>query len=647
MAKLIPFQDDFSLGMSQDTPREQLPKGKAWNIVDMIPELQAPLRKRGGWRRPWGAISATTATYVSGVAFAPFAAGSQVVFFDEDGVLYKAATSASSITSVGASRVPAHPPTFYRNRLFVCDVNGSSVPKIYDGSSVADLTTSPPNGALSCAYKDHLVLARSSANQNRVWFSDGGDYTGWNTAASGQWLDTTYPIQGLAALRNMIVVFGEGHTERIRGDIIPGVTGSNMVVEPLFSIGCSDPASVAVTDDYVVFANSAGVYLTDGVGVANLTLQGGIDQLWRTTLASYSSAYTIAGAVFRDKYHVVVMNDSTFVGSFVCDVKRRVWTQLTNVECPMLVSTPLGILDSPPALYGADRGSKYVMDLTTMYDPSSAYKNDGDGSPVTFTLETPHYMGKAGKKRWRHLYPKFYLSDSGNEMKNPSFETDTTYWTAFVASGSATLSRQSDTTFSAGSFAGQNAITGAAASDYTALYVSWEQRIPCTAGQTVTVSAKIKKTAGSMSDVKIAIRWIDSSDAFISRTTVETQSSPVNDTIYELEGSGAAPANTTWVGVEIGGTMSGASATYRVDDVSIVVSRDPTIAITASTDPSLSTYPITLSSLSENTSTERKRVRMAFASEGVQFKLVQSNGSGDTRILSLEADAHPMEQSRL
>jgi hypothetical protein len=354
---------------------------------------------------------------------------------------------------------------------------------------VADLTSGPPSGALSCAYKDHLVLARSAANKNRVWFSDGADYTGWNTAAAGQWLDTTYPIQGLAALRNMIIVFGEGHTERIRGNIIPGVDGGDMVVEPLFSIGCSDPASVAVTDDYVVFANSAGVYLTDGVGVANLTLQGGIDQLWRTTLASYSSAYTIAGAVFRDKYHVVVMNDSTFVGAFVCDVKRRIWTQLTNVKCPMMVSTPLGIIDSPPALYGADRSSKFVMDLSTMYTPSSTVKADGDGTAVTWTLETAHFMGKAGKKRWKALYPRFYMSD--------------------------------------------------AASD------------------------------------------------------------------------------------------------------------NPTIAITASKDPSLSTYPITLSSLSENTATERKRIRMGFSSEGVQLKFAQSNASADTRILSIEADAHPMEQSRL
>ena len=37
-------------GMVQDYPRNNLPKGRAWNMVDLIPQsLGAPATERGGW----------------------------------------------------------------------------------------------------------------------------------------------------------------------------------------------------------------------------------------------------------------------------------------------------------------------------------------------------------------------------------------------------------------------------------------------------------------------------------------------------------------------------------------------------------------------------------------------------------------------
>jgi hypothetical protein len=260
-----------------------------------------------------------------------------------------------------------------------------------------------------------------------VWFASGGDPTSWDTAADGQWLDTTYPIQGLAATSNLIVVFGEGFTERIRGDIIPGVSGSDFVKEPLFPIGCSDPASVALWDGLVVFANSSGVYMTDGSPIVlDLTEQGGIKQLWMSTLAGYSSNYTISAEAFRNKYHVTIMNGSTFVDSFVCDLRRKVWWRNTNLETIMFAATPVGLYDVAPTLYMAERGALRVADLGSMYTPSATYKNDGDGDAVTWTLETPHYFGKPGLKRWRNVYMAYDMQDAATD--NPtiavSYATD-------------------------------------------------------------------------------------------------------------------------------------------------------------------------------------------------------------------------------
>lgn len=411
MSTPITLQADFSLGMKQDVPRHQLPKGSVYSLVDYIPGFGgAPAMKRGGWSRPFGTISGS---YVAGVGFASFSGGAQVLQFDQAGNLFTAPVSSSTVTSRGASRLPAHPPTYYRSQSFICDSTGAAAPYSYDGTTLGALSGSPPSGSVSCAYKDHLVLAGSAALPSRIWFSSAGDPTSWDTTdPGGQWLDATNPVYGLASLRSMILVFSEGNIERITGDVIPGVAGSDFRRDPLFAVGCVDAASIAVSDDYVVFANADGVWMTDGSALADLTADGGIKELWQSYLTGYATTWSIAGAIHRGRYIVSVMNGSTFVCSFACEVKRRVWSQLTNVESAMVVATPTGIPNATPACYFADRSSLYVGNLETCFTPSATYKNDGDGTAVLPSFETPFYLLAPGRKRIRRVYLSTYLVDS-------------------------------------------------------------------------------------------------------------------------------------------------------------------------------------------------------------------------------------------
>lgn len=416
MADPVLLQDTFALGMKQDGPREQLPRGVVWSMVDYIPEFGSPLTKRGGWSHPFNAMA--TGTYMAGIGFAPFAAGAQVLMINDAGTLFTASPGSATVTSRGAAVVPAHPPTYYRDKSFICDINGSAVPKTWDGATLASLGGSPPAGSISCTYKDHLVLAGSAANTNRVWFSSAGNPASWATGASGQWLDITNPIYGMAAMRNMIICFSQGATERIVGDIIPGISGSDFRVEPMHPTGCADPASIATDADFVVYANADGVFMTDGVALADLTQEGGIKILWQSLLAGYASAWSISAAIHRGRYIVSVMNDSVFVCAFMCEVKRRVWTRLSNVKSFMLVSSPVGIPNAPPSVYFADRVSLFAGNLATMFTPSATYRYDGDGSAVVPTLETGYFYGKQGRKRIRRVYVSWYMLDGATD--NPS-----------------------------------------------------------------------------------------------------------------------------------------------------------------------------------------------------------------------------------
>jgi hypothetical protein len=206
-----------------------------------------------------------------------------VLAIDQAGTLWNGLTAAS----IGAAMVPGSNPAFHRGLAIIPNNDGSTAPKSYDGTTLQNLAGSPPTGMYAGVYKDHALLARSSANDNRLWFSASGDPTSWDTTAG--WWDATGKISGLAPLLNAILIFHDDSVERLRGTTPP--PGTDMVLEPFLDYGCLDPFSIALWRNRVVFASAGGIYMTDGAGDLDLTLYAGMKPYWQTIMANYTSSW--------------------------------------------------------------------------------------------------------------------------------------------------------------------------------------------------------------------------------------------------------------------------------------------------------------------------------------------------------------------
>src|SRR3990167_10283783 len=163
MGNTILLQDKFSAGVKQDLPRDQLPAGSVWYATDLLPNINAKLRERGGYSNSASNIAASlsTASRIEGGIYAPFVAGAKNLCIDEDGNLFS--ISAGSVTSVSAVQAVKQNPVFHRDKVIIFAAGGASNPKVYDGTSVSNLGGSPPTAIYSTVFTDRTVAGNTTA----------------------------------------------------------------------------------------------------------------------------------------------------------------------------------------------------------------------------------------------------------------------------------------------------------------------------------------------------------------------------------------------------------------------------------------------------------------------------------------------------
>lgn len=416
MAEPLVTQRDFTR-IIQDVSRDRLPRGAVWNMVDMIPgEIDAPLAKRGGWSYASPDLSSLLAgaDLVTGALWAPFSAGEQLIalaFNIGGNTNLIQVTGTSTATDRGQSRPAREQLSFYRDQVIITSQTGGSTPHRYDGSSdSAAITGSPPTASRSTVYKDRLILGRTTSNINRVWFSGAGDINSWDT--TNAWIDTSGEVSGLYALRNAILVFHPTGLERIIGSIPP--PGTDMYLQPVFDTGTQFAQSFAGTDQFMCFANAAGVYMTDGSQVVDLTREGGIKDLWQARCAS-ATTLLVAGGYFRGYYFVTIRDgNTTTVDTFAVHVDTKRWLRFSNITANCFARKVSG----KEELYFGDSSEPRLNSMSGMFDPTSSNKNDGDGTAVGCSVELPFVSISQSKGRLRRAYVKYDLRDAGTD--NPT-----------------------------------------------------------------------------------------------------------------------------------------------------------------------------------------------------------------------------------
>jgi hypothetical protein len=432
---------DWSRGIVRDAPRTAIPQSGLYDCVNGMVDQPGLIYKRGG--TSYAGPAMTSATYAAALAYANFTSGAKLVGVGDNGHLYTiTAGTTTDVSTLGSAfgGIVDRPKMRFGNKLLIPN-DGTVAAKYYDGTTVSAFPASAPYFKYVDVYKTFVSVAGVSAQPQRVYFGPTPDFTtAWNTSYS--YWDFDNEITGLAALSNALLVFtGDAHY-RLVGSIAP--PGSDFNAGIAGNVGCTDARSIAVTGGNCIFANTMGVYATNGVSPLDLTESGGISTYWQSLFSGYSrSSWTISGGTFGNYYVVTIMNGSTFVDCLLCDLTKRAWVRLSNIKATMFATNT----GASSEMYYSDRSTNRLVTLGSSLAPGVTTKNDADGTAVALTAELRIIGDGPALKRFGHGRITYDMADSASD--NPtlavSFAENVTA-PSFTACPESPLAETSDVT---------------------------------------------------------------------------------------------------------------------------------------------------------------------------------------------------------
>jgi hypothetical protein len=438
MAEPVKVQDDFSLGMRRDDPRDNMAPGSLWDMKDYLLNFGAPLRKRGGWTYESEDFTAARAgasdTYTYHVGYIdPSASSASVMVVDSEGFVYRVNPSSGTSTSIGSptgSEVIGQ--SFVHRDLWIGSVANAEGfrPRTWDGTTYTTTSSPVPFSRGGCVYKDYTVIVDGTTGgltANRIYFSDPGDPTAWSNI-DVSFFDFSDKVRALVPLRESLFVFTENFVSRLRGNIPP--PGTDMALDdPFYPQGVhvqpNEWRAITRAVDEVIWANREGVFISDGAAIEDLTWLGGIRSYWQELIAQFTAGQAVIALGYQNGYLFVTLHSAnpappTYLDTLCCDVSRRVWFRLANIRA-------FDYVGGGGELYFAVDNDQRVGGLVGIFDPDSN-KNDANGIAVVPSIETPFYFANPpGKKSFKRVYVTHRTSDAASDnplhtvsyIKNP------------------------------------------------------------------------------------------------------------------------------------------------------------------------------------------------------------------------------------
>lgn len=243
--------------------------------------------------------------------FALDAAGTTTLYVDESGVATTTAVSFASSNDVHFVPVSSFDGSTTVESLYC--FNGANAVKQWTGANTTTTWTTTASSGVSdvfatgtygAFYKNMLVVARTSSNKNRVYFSGVGTP---NVFTAGNSLDFPSEITWLQVFEGSLLIFTKNSIYQVVGSQPNEIVVSNStrgLIQKGLPVGTDSGRSVARVGDWLYFWNQDRVWRYNTVELQEVAYPS-----FQKTLGSVvkTSSAQFAGAELNGKYYLSIV----------------------------------------------------------------------------------------------------------------------------------------------------------------------------------------------------------------------------------------------------------------------------------------------------------------------------------------------------
>lgn len=421
LSRPTPLQTSF-VGMRRDMDRSQIGANYLWNLIDFIPNRrEAPLDQRGPWGYAGSAFGGSPGRVI-GLCDAPQNGGHYLLAVDSKGQVYR--TNGNTPGAWAIDGTTANVGAIAQNPIFFLD---TVVFPSSDGSASLHLA----NENTVTTYSDCGVThkpTRLTQWKNRLVGASGeyvifGPPIGVTGTLSGVAWDenATYgvsqPIVAIQEIRGAIMLMYDGSIQRMRGTTPAGygITTDDIVREDLFGdIGCIDARSVTRWNDFVLWADKNGIYMTDGAAPVDLTEKAGLKRYYIDIMNSWTTSWVVASGVIDGLLIVSVYDTAgdTSIKTFVVDLTHRTMWHFQNTPFRCFAKREKGLHETWAGV--ASINGRVATLSGIMRDTGGT---DANGTAISPLMESAYMRFGMGPQQVKELFVGYELNGAGSQLK--------------------------------------------------------------------------------------------------------------------------------------------------------------------------------------------------------------------------------------
>jgi len=272
--------------------------------------------------------------------------------------------------------------------------NGYDTPMQYDGTTVSDVSGSPPNGKYVVFRKDRLYVAGDPNNPNRIYFCDTGNPTSWSTGSN--YIDIRSNdgdmITGILPLGDSLVIYKNNSVWMLAGT----QTSDFFLSMVLSKVGCMAPGTLVEYHNIHIFLHRLGVFSFNGVNAQILSEK--IEPRILDINATYIAK--AAGGIYKNHYWLSLTKtgDTENKDTYLLNMQLGAWTYFSGLS-PNVFTSWNGPTDKGE-LFCGDSTNGFVWQLDT---------GTTDGSQIIETYFYSKYFSVENPEKSKMLR-KLYFS---------------------------------------------------------------------------------------------------------------------------------------------------------------------------------------------------------------------------------------------